>query len=310
MTTLLIAALAFKITGSTNATITPGSVQTKDGKRTYLLAQPKAFRSSPRPLIILLHGHTGSASQTLGQGRSASPMAEWLTIADREGLIMAALDGSPGGDGRRGWNDGRPDAPGNPKTDDVAFVQVVIDKLEKEDQVDPKRVFLMGMSNGGIMCFRLALELKSPIAGFAAICSSMPPGLLERRPSHKISTLLIDGTADPLVPYGGGQVQFFGYRRGAVASIDASLNFWLKADGLTGRPGETAIPGSGPTHARTYQYGKGNPQVELIKIEGGGHVEPSKTHNLGPLYLRLVGKQNHDLETAEVAWAFFRDKRS
>ena len=189
-------------------------------------------------------------------------------------------------------------------------MQAVIDKLEKPARIDSTRIFLMGMSNGGIMSFRLAQELRTPIAGFAAICSSMSLELLAAKPRHKTSVLIVAGTADSFVPYGGGPVMFRGQKRGPVAAVEDAVNYWIKSDDLPNKPAEKLIPANGPTHATQYTYGRGTLQVELIKVEGGGHAEPSKVHNLGPEYQRLVGEQNHDFETAEVAWEFFRDKRA
>jgi polyhydroxybutyrate depolymerase len=115
-----------------------------------------------------------------------------------------ALDGRKGGDGYRGWNDCRTDAPGNPKTDDVGFVRTVIEKIQRDYAIDPARIYVMGMSNGGMMTFHLAIEIEPRIAAFAAVCASMADRGICPDPEHAVSTLLIDGTADPLVLYGGG----------------------------------------------------------------------------------------------------------
>ena len=50
--------------------------------------------------------------------------------------------------------------------------------------------------------------------------------------------------------------------------------------------------------------------MELLRVEGGGHVEPSASQRIRGVYALVVGKQNHDLECAEEAWRFFADKRS
>jgi polyhydroxybutyrate depolymerase len=67
--------------------------------------------------------------------------------------------------------------------------------------------------------------------------------------------------------------------------------------------------GSDVTRASKTTYGPdAGPQVEMLTIEHGGHVEPSLRFHYGMLYGRLVGLQNRDLESAEEAWSFFRAK--
>ncbi|HWD41519.1 MAG TPA: PHB depolymerase family esterase [Fimbriimonas sp.] len=283
---------------------------TKDGKRPYLLALPEKTTQQQRPLVILLHGHSGSAGQILGERSGASPLSEWLRIADREGVVVAALDGAKGPDGFQGWNDGRVDAPGNPKSDDLAFIRGVIDHAVSSLRVDPRRVYLMGMSNGGMMTFRAAVELDRPIAAFAAVSSSMPPKLLREKPRHPVAALIVAGTADPLVPFYGGQVHFGLRKRGAVVSIPDSVAYWRKVDHAPPNPATRDFPHlerRDPTSASQIDYGS---SVRLIEIQGGGHVEPSIEQRFGRLYLRIVGKQNHDLESAEEAWKFFSGQKA
>lgn len=288
----------------------PQSVQTADGARTYLLLQPAA--AGPRPLVILLHGHMGSAKQALTQG----PLAAWNAISAREGVIVAALDGVKGPDGHTGWNDCRGDASGNPKTDDVAFVEAVVDRLVKEAHADPARIYVMGMSNGAMMTLRLALQLDRRPAAFCAVCGLMtldggPCGGSAPRP---MPALLIEGTADPLVPFEGGQVHFFKKMRGGVASAAQTVDFWRKADGLDqAQPVESSFPHldpSDPTRAVKQVWGAGARQVAFIRVEGGGHAEPTLAHPYGALYRAFTGKQNRDFESAEEAWSFFKDKRA
>jgi polyhydroxybutyrate depolymerase len=288
----------------------PQSIQTVDGTRTYLLLQPAAL--GPRPLVILLHGHMGSAKQALTQG----PLAAWKDISAREGVLVAALDGVKGPDGHTGWNDCRGDASGNPKTDDVAFVKAVIERLAREAHADPKRVYLMGISNGAMMALRLALQLDPAPAAFCAVCGLMAAdGACGAPATRPIPALLVDGTEDPLVPFGGGQVHFFKKRRGAVIGAEETVAFWRAADGLAGaKAAASEFPHrevSDPTRAAKLVWGEaGGPQVEFIRVQGGGHAEPTLDHPYGALYRAFTGKQNRDFESAEEAWAFFKDKRS
>lgn len=295
-------------------TLVPLAIETRDGERTGLVARPDdSTRVRGRPLVLLLHGHTGSAAQVLGQQKTASPMALWLDVAERETLLVAALDGTPGPDRQRGWNDCRRDAPGNPSTDDVGFVRETILRLRRDYGIDTTRIYAMGMSNGAMMTFRLALELKPPLAAFAAVCGSMADGGACGPPPRATSALIVAGTDDPLVPYQGGQVHFGKQDRGAVIGVEAAVDRWRVRDGLPTTPRIAEIPHADSddlTHATRFTYGNAaGPQVTFVRIDGGGHVEPSASQRVRRLYERVVGYQNHDFEIAEEGWAFFKDKR-
>jgi polyhydroxybutyrate depolymerase len=290
------------------------TIKTDSGKREWTMATPSGGLKGARPLVLVLHGHGGTSRNALGEGKAPSPLSDWLDIGEREDLVVAALQGSSEGDGKPGWNDCRGDAPGNPKTDDVDFARRVAKSLVDDGKVDPKRVYAMGMSNGGMMTYRLALEMRAPqLAAIAAVSSSMASkSLCNLSNVPVVSVLMINGTTDPIVPWAGGQVGGQKHARGGVIGAPATRDFWLKRNGLLGRLlGVLQFPkrsGNG-TSAKREMYGaNGGVQVGFITIEGGGHVEPSKTRNYGWLYSKLVGAQNKDLESAEEAWQFFRTK--
>jgi len=297
-------------------TLSRESVSTRDGRRDYRLAVPETGAASRLPLVLLLHGHGGSAANAFGEGLRPSPLAAWLAIADREHVLIAALQGLKGDDGQAGWNDCRDDATGQPPTDDVAFVRAVIEQLAARRLVDPWRVYAMGMSNGAVMAFRLALELDPPLAGFCAASGSMASSSHCTAPRHPVAAMIIGGTADPLVPYGGGQIHLGMQRRGGVTSVAAAAEFWVRTDGIAGPPQVQRLPHVGGAADRTSAWRSiwGAPdtalQVELIRIDGGGHVEPSLAFHYGALYSLVVGAQNQDFESAEEAWRFFRGKRA
>ncbi|MYM92181.1 prolyl oligopeptidase family serine peptidase, partial [Rugamonas sp. FT82W] len=145
-----------------------------EGARSYLLATPDQPLAGARPLLILLHGRGGSAAQVLGRGRLPSPLSLWLEIADRERWIVVAPNGVNGSDGKSGWNDCRADAPGNPRVDDIGFIKAIIDAAVARGEADPARIYVMGMSNGGIMALRAASELGERLAAVAAVSAGAP----------------------------------------------------------------------------------------------------------------------------------------
>ena len=300
------------------ASVTSVDIARPEGQRHYLMATPDHLASGKHPLVILLHGHRGSAAQVLGQNGSAGPLSVWLQIADREQVLVAAPDGAKGNDGTTGWNDCRADATSSPKTDDTGFISAIIDKEIAAHDADPARVYVMGMSNGGIMTFRLATEIAPKLAGFAAVSASMASNSVCSAPKMPLSALIISGTADPLVPYQGGAIHFHGFptpNRGSVIGIEDSALFWRKLDQISTEASTTEIVHRDPddqTRATRMTWGSARDkvQVELIRIDKGGHLEPSITRPLGRVYTLLFGAQNGDLEAAEEAWTFFKDKRA
>jgi polyhydroxybutyrate depolymerase len=286
------------------------------GPRQYLLATPAAAPGGPLPLVLLLHGHLGSAANALGQGTRPSPLSAWLGIAEREGVLVAALQGLKGSDNRTGWHDCRLDDLKNTTADDVAFVTSVVDSLVKSGRADPHRLYIMGMSNGGMMAYRLALEMHPVPAAIAAAGASMAAKNACTGTPPQVSVLLINGIADPVVPYGGGHVGLGGSKdQGSlVIGAEATRDFWLRADGLLNASAVAYtfphLSSDDSTQATRLTYGpRSGPQVEMVTIQNGGHVEPSLAYHYGWLYYRLVGQQNRDFESAEEAWAFFKDKR-
>ena len=300
------------------ATVRAASVQSQtievDGQsREYLLASSTTAHGAPSPLVLVLHGHLGTAKNALGDGVRPSPLSAWLDIVDREHLLVVALQGLKGPDGHTGWHDCRTDAPENPHVNDVAFASAVVRELVATGRVDVHRVYVMGMSNGAMMSYRLALEMQPTPAAIAAASGTIAVHSDCREPAVPVSVLIIHGTDDPLVPYAGGAVGFGGRSpRGEIMGAEATRDYWLRVDGLQHTtPVSVAFAhlGADRTQASKVTYGADSgPQVELLTIEHGGHVEPSLRFHYGALYGKLVGPQNHDLESAEEAWSFFAPK--
>lgn len=313
--TILFVALATCSIQAHAVKMTSAELPRPEGPRHYLLATPEQAASGKRPLVIVLHGHTGSASQVFGREHGKAPMQEWLAIADREQVLVIAPDGAIGSDGKSGWNDCRADAPSNPHTDDVGFIGALIDKAVADHNADRSRVYVIGMSNGGGMAYRLAVDMPSRLAGIAAVSAPWPANSLCPTPHQALPVLIVHGTADKIVPYAGGEVGgFLLHGRGAVPSVADTLAVWRTLDKVPTASADTAFAHRNPsdkTSAQRFVWGDDSRrlQVEFIKIEGGGHTEPSMRHRMQWAYTALLGAQNGDVETAEEAWTFFKDKR-
>ena len=274
-------------------------------ERTYNLYVPTA--SIDKPAVLLLHGNGGSADEAMGIGTATSPTKIWLDVAEREGALLIVPDGTVGPSGRQGWNDCRADAAGQPDADDVTFILELIDRVQNEFGYDPDRLFVSGTSNGGFMAHRLAMQAPERWAAMASsialqpVQSECPVG---RRP---LEALFILGTEDPIVPYTGGEMAF---DRGEVISGQAMIGEWRDRNAISDPPALDTLPdlntndGSRVVRHR-HTGGLGGREVVLYEMVGAGHVLPSRVERYGAPTAAITGRQNGDIEMAEVVWAFF-----
>lgn len=280
-------------------------IQRPEGPRYYLKGVPTGRAEGKRPLVIVLHGSGASAEQVFGLAFPCSPLSVWLEIAEREQIVVVA----PGGTRRRGqraWNDGFADIASNPECNDVAFIEAVVDRAIAEDDIDPERVFVIGVSKGGMMTYRLAAELPHRLAAFSAVLAAMPQRAAYTRPARPLSALLVAGTKDPFIPYQGGKSLLTFRFMASALGIKATAAVWRDLAGLQGEPD---VINYGRVIRHTWGDNPASLQVALLKIVGGGHAEPSRKKRYPGLFSRFPGHQNADIETAEEAWAFFKDKR-
>lgn len=282
-------------------------------QRTYDTYIPKDKISELSPLVLLLHGHGGNADYTSGYSGKITPYTKWQDIADREGWVLVIPDGEMGSDNFRGWNDCRQDALTNPETDDVKFLNTLVDRVVAQYSLNPDRIYAHGTSNGGNMVFRLAMESSEKFKAVASIVAAMPAESECSIPHNPISILLMNGTKDPLVPYHGGKVGFkrdTEHNRGTVASTPASIRYWVEHNNITTSPNTSHIENKNKrdhSRVKTTQYLNkiNNTEVILYTVTGGGHTEPSVDVHYRPLFKVLVGRQNRDIEMAEEVFEFF-----
>jgi polyhydroxybutyrate depolymerase len=158
-------------------------------------------------------------------------------LADQHGFIVLYPDGY-----RRNWNDCRKNATFAAKRqniDDMNFMRALIARMMFEYAIDRKRVYVFGYSNGGHMAFRLAMEAPAEIAAIASVAANLPTPDASSCPQQGRTSrvMLINGTADPINPYGGGIVTLFGFAsRGCVMSSIASAQYFAERNGISCAP--------------------------------------------------------------------------
>lgn len=277
-------------------------------QRDYHIYVPN--NSLNKPIVLLLHGNGGNFDAVIGETDVKSPQKIWLELAEQNEFIVLIPNGSLGSEDRRGWNDCRNDAQGNPQTDDVLFISELLEKVKSEYNHNEDKVYIAGISNGGQMAIRLALEIPEKITAFASVIASMSDSSECTNSTVPISALFMNGTEDPILPYDGGQMTG---NRGLVKSTEENISYWTNRNNITNAPIEQTINdinNSDNCNAVKYSYqnGSNNTEVMLYKIISGGHAEPSISERYGNFFLSIVGNQNGDFEMANEIWSFFEGK--
>lgn len=270
---------------------------------------PDPLPTRPMPLLLWLHGGTQS-----NDAFAVGAPSEFRALADAHGFLIVMPNGTSSTTGLSGtsgsfnWNDCRTDAgPAATVADDVGFLAALLDRVEASHAVDSRRVYAVGASNGGMMAYRLALELPQRFAAVAAVIANLPANSeCPAAPAVPVSVLIMNGTADTFyMPHGGGQVAG---NRGLVLSAAATRDFFLGLLGA-GAPVHADFPDLDPQDGGTVGldlHGGGASGTELayFRVDGGAHNYPSIAHPLPPQVIAVVGPQNHDVEAAAEIWSF------
>ena len=187
------------------------------------------------------------------------------------------------------------------QADDVAFFNQMLDQIGTKFSADQSRIYAAGLSEGGFMSLRLGCALSDRIAGVAAVGAAMPKTMI-CLPSRPVPLVMIDGTSDPVVPYGGGTEHNLSL---ATLSAEDSAKTWAKFDHCEEKPAHGKIPekakGGMETKTDTYDGCREGAQVVLYSVKGAGNTWPG-----GEQYEaeNTVGKTSQDLNANEVIWSF------
>jgi polyhydroxybutyrate depolymerase len=227
--------------------------------------------TQPTALVINLHGRTSNASQQAW-------LSHATTKSNTEGFVVIHPEawGSP-----TSWNAGGgccdPAAANN--IDDSGFIRALLDEANAKLCVDPARVFVMGLSNGGYLAHRVACEMTDRISAIGAVA-----GLLQLptcAPTRPMPVFLVHGTSDTLVSYDW---------------VDETVDYWRVKNGCTTK---TTTYQNGVATCVTHGSCNANADVVLCTITGGGHQWP------GGEAVPLLGTKSDDLIATDALWSFF-----
>jgi len=267
--------------------------------RTYRLHLPPGSRSgSPMALVVVLHGGGGN-------GSLEDKHTHFSAEADAQHFIVAYPDGT----GRR-----RPflNAMGRPgfltwnagiccgyamehHVDDVAFFRAMVAAIGRDVPVDPHRVYATGISNGGMMSYRLACEASDLVAAVGVVS-----GVVVDQPCKPVSPVAvvhIHGDADQNVPLAGG-VGRKGVSGTHYPPVQQSIDLWVAADGCGAAP-VAATPAPGVT-LRDWRGCRDGTEVAYYLIAGGGHAWPGGTQMAA-----FLDKPSTAMAATPVIWQFF-----
>jgi polyhydroxybutyrate depolymerase len=270
-------------------------------ERVYVVhTPPQSKPTSKLPCVLALHGGGGKAEQF-------STFVGMNEVADAEGFVAAYPQGIVKRKFGYGWNDGRVVTTNDEKDlDDVAFLSALVDTLSAQFGIDTKRVYATGMSNGGFMAGRLACELSNKIAAVAIVTASRAIDQ-DCSPSRPVPVMILNGTADPLVPYNGGKMVNVKDVEATILSTDSLVNFWRCVNKCSTIPVTKDFPdinrGDKSTVTSFLYVGQGA-DVLLYKVQGGGHTWASSGNQF--LYGLIAGATNNDISASTEIWAFLR----
>ncbi|MGM0403164.1 MAG: extracellular catalytic domain type 1 short-chain-length polyhydroxyalkanoate depolymerase [Thermodesulfobacteriota bacterium] len=264
--------------------------------RTYRLHIPEGYANEkPVPLVLALHGAFSS-------GRKMERFSGFSALADKEGFIMVYPDGIGLFGLLRHWNAGF--CCGRAMTanwNDTAFLLRLIDVLSEHLAVDPKRIYLVGMSNGGMLAHRFAAEHPQRIAAVALVAAAVGARWQEHGemlgvlpPSLPVPAIIIHAKDDPVIPFEGGR----GDNRDDVEYLGPkdAVAFWCGAN----QCGEVPVE-----NVRFQEKGDwlrwdtcmGGAEVAFLAVDKGGHVWPGElTDPPNPSADNISG--------TEAAWRF------
>ncbi len=262
----------------------------------YTYVPPSYDPAIPMPLVVALHGRPGNAG-------GIALIMDWNRIADRYGFIVVYPEGI-----RQGWNSAR-GVRGfeDSGLDDARFLSDLIHDLSLDLNIDQRRIYAAGFSNGGYMAQRLACERPEQYAAIAIVGATFNPYLQQFCDGDTVPIIFIHGTEDVSIPWEGLFQAAGGYRIYNSLSAPDSMVFWVERNDCDDRFQFDQLPQLGQsagTSVDVYRYDDcayGH-AVHFYVVRGGGHNWPGVRGVIGE---RIAGVVNMDFHASEVIWQFF-----
>ncbi len=260
---------------------TSGELFNQRRQRTYYMHTPKSYQPNrPLPLVLAFHEYGGN-----GEKMAASTGLN--ALAEQKGFIVVYPDAV-----NKRW-----DIDGHAQTgvNDVAFVSALITHLTQIRAVDRQRVYATGLSNGGYLVQRLACEMPRQFAAFASVAASLPGQVKPFcQPPTPVSIMMINGTADTVVPWEGGAPPKVRIGKNLSSlPVPQVIEFWRQHDACAPRPKVKQLS-SDRVEVSQYLSCQNVSAVTLVTLKGGKHIWPGSDSRTSPF-----------LDASMTIWDFF-----
>ena len=271
-------------------------------EREYTIHIPKNL-TEDSPLVFIIHGFTGSAE-------GISTYSDMNSIAEREGFIAVYPQGTKDINGNTFFNVGY-EFHDDSTINDVSFIRELVRSLSQEFNLNRKKAFATGMSNGGDMSYLLACTSSDLFKAVAPVAGVLMKGLKD---SCELNSLVpvfeIHGTADKISLFEGDLNNEEGW--GAYYDLPSTIDFFAERYQLTNKSvKQITSKESGAEYdiffARHWSDDL-EEEVWMYRIEDGRHVWPGIKFNWwdNPLAWYYFGSGNEDINASEEVWAFFK----
>lgn len=273
------------------ADLTQATLSHDGVERTYRLFTPRGAAAGPAmPLVVVLHGGGGSSREVIYSTR-----ARFNELAERDGFLVLYPDAIG-----HLWDTGSGQISDNlnPRRDDDGFIRAAIEAVARQHRVDRSRIFLTGVSRGGMESYAFGCAHPDLIRAIAPVAMPLPEASASVcARGSALGFLLIHGTADPYVPYGGGPINLGRRDRDRVISAPRSYETFLRRNGCAGdevaQRGDVAVREAQGCVAPT----------GFASVGGGGHGWPGGRKALPG---GRAGPVNMDISAPDLIWEFFR----
>lgn len=251
---------AFALTLTSIFPASAATTFTVGGDRPVTVNLPDTL-ANPAPLLILLH----SASTS---GAHQEHYMKLGPVAKKNGLIYIAPDGTVNPEGKRFWNASKSCCNKyKQEVDDIAYINSLIDEISAKFPVDPKRIYLIGHSNGAFMSFAYACKTNK-VAAIVAIAGAMDSNS-DCTPSSPVSLLNIHGTADKTIKVNGGVMNNSPYTSAALTMKTIAAVNKCSNSNTAKKDFEPTIKGA-ETTLINYSCGT-HTHLQFWKINSGSH---------------------------------------
>lgn len=270
------------------------AINIENHKRYYMIHIPPDYNPVKSvPLLLVFHGAGGNP-------RSVETMTNMSVKADKEGFIVAY----PAGRGYfcfnkifLTWNVPKGFSCQNDKSGDIFFIKQLIEELQSKYNIDPKRIYMAGFSNGAALTYKITCALSDKIAAAGIISGFFDPEFYTN--INPMPMVIFHGTKDKNILYNGGRPKKIIdiIERKIDRPLSDTISFWVKNNKCSGIPVREK---TGNVVKDSYLNCENNADVVLYTLINAGHAWPGGKKTLfGGEY------PSQEISATNTLWDFF-----